>query len=158
MNRFLSGLKRIKLPKITKIFKVFKIRYVLIALAVVAVIALIYFGISIWKGHGDNNGNGNSVIPTTTEPTSVPENNILDETEDNTVSTEIEYVYLAVTVVGNEYFYDNSSMELEGLIETITSVVGEVLVKIKYDRASHNAYDALIKALKFNRIKFEEEC
>ena len=76
-------------------------------------------------------------------------------TEETTTEPETEEVkYIDITVSGNDYIYQNSTMSLEDLMENIKDT--DMTVKLTDDKASKQAYEALTGALSENNIKYIE--
>lgn len=180
MKKLLVGLenffKGINLKKILKIFnplkllKIFGLKNILIVLLVVTVIALIFFGIGggFGGGAGSGEGDGNSkveanennssvtkaieedVIPTT-EPTEEP-------SEEQKDGAEIfEGAVLAINVVGNDYFYNNERITLGEFLVIAKEIEGELVVEVKDDNASLNAYNNLLDELDAVNIDYVEK-
>ncbi len=118
------------------------------AIAVVAVIGLIIYGIGF--GFGSGNGRGDGEGDGTTKVESNVENN----------DPEVDYYEGAVypiTVNESDYFYNNERVTLEEFLTILTKTGDKVVVEIKDDNASLNAYEALVDALKKEHISYVEK-
>ena len=107
-------------------------------------------------GKGNNNGNSND----TSDSSSSVSEAVQEETSASTtqeVSTEPEtdeIQYIEVTVSGNSYIYQNSSLSLDELMNEIKDK--DMTVKLTDDKASKNAYDELVQSLDDNNIQHIE--
>lgn len=122
-------------------------------LVALAIFLLLKFGIlSFGKGSGDgNSGTGSSSVSEVSEASEA-------ETEPLTpaVTTTVEEkVYVDVTVSGNSYLYQNSTLELEALIAELGKLDDDITVRITDENASLKAYEQLTKALDEKRIRYE---
>ena len=90
----------------------------------------------------------NITVPTI-EPIQQP--TIIEEKKDIEV---LERVILAITVVGNDYFYNNERVLLENFIVIIKGVEGKVIVEVKDDNASLKAYNNLLDELDEMNIEY----
>jgi hypothetical protein len=68
-----------------------------------------------------------------------------------------EITEIKVTVVENEYFYENERVDLDDLMDRIDAFEEKPEVRIKDDNASRKAYDKLIDRLKEKSIQYTEE-
>ncbi len=104
---------------------------------------------------GDN-GNSND----TSDSSSSVSEAVQEETSASTtqeVSTEPEtdeIQYIEVTVSGNSYIYQNSSLSLDELMNEIKDK--DMTVKLTDDKASKSAYDELVQSLDDNNIQHIE--
>lgn len=113
-------------------------------LLLVILIALLLFLMKHFKfglfgdGEGDGgSGSGNG--------TSASEN--IDDRELNETIVDI-------TVLGNEYLYDNGKIELDPFVNTVKEMEGKVNVHIKDDNAYQDTMQALIDALEKEGIAY----
>ena len=103
-----------------------------------------------------HNGNSND----TSDSSSSVSEAVQEETSASTtqeVSTEPEtdeIQYIEVTVSGNSYIYQNSSLSLDELMNEIKDK--DMTVKLTDDKASKNAYDELVQSLDDNNIQHIE--
>lgn len=117
-----------------------------IAAGLLAVLALLGGGIGFGAGNGARVGNSD-------EGSRIEENQD-DYNEDNGFSEEI---ILAVTVSGNDYFYENEKILLEDLLEKVKDIESEVLVEVKDEDASFNAYQNLLDKLDELNVNYREK-
>ncbi len=117
-----------------------------IAAGLLAVLALLGGGIGFGAGNGTGFGNSD-------EGSRIEENQD-DYNEDNGFSEEI---ILAVTVSGNDYFYENEKILLEDLLEKVKEIESEVLVEVKDEDASFNAYQNLLDKLDELNVNYREK-
>lgn len=133
-------------------------------LLVIAIIGLIIFLLLHFKGIGWGVGNGRS--NTGSESSSV--SNDKNTSSDNVQSSEIEsttepiettveeVIYVAVTVQGRGYLYQNSGIELDDLIDELKKIEGNFIIRITDENASKKAFDDLTSALDEYHIPYEE--
>ncbi len=137
------------------LFRVLGVKSFIIIALVAVIIALFYFGfgLGLGNGNGDNEGDGNTTSYT-------EETDSREETKDSNSETEAgsysQREYILITVNGNEYWYQNSRMEIDELIDTINELEKEFIVQVKDDNASRNAYDELINKLKSEGVVYEQ--
>ncbi len=118
-----------------------------IILAAVLVIAVVAFGIGFGIGNGRGNGEGDG--------TSADKSQELEEEEE-----DIDYYEGAIypiTVMENDYFYNNERIELDAFIDILLKTDDTVVVEVKDDNASLRAYEKLIDVLKEHRITYVEQ-
>lgn len=113
---------------------------------IVALVALVIFGIGIGLGIGNGKGDteGNNDEIQATEEYSPQENT--EAVFDGTV--------INVSVVGSEYIFDNSRIDIDSLVYKIKAVSGKTLIQIKDDNASKKAYDTLINRFRKEQINY----
>lgn len=119
-------------------------------LAVILAIIFVFGG-----GHGNGKGDGTVTVQeeSTTEPSERS-----DEQEGNSQDNDIvadTATNIKVSVVGNDYFYENERISLDDFITKIKEE-GEILVEVRDDNASLKAYNSLINKLKEFKIPFTE--
>lgn len=153
-----------------RIAKIFTLKRVLIALAVAAVVVAVCYGIGlgIGNGIGDGEGDGNSKTGTrqervdpkdmeeVSEETEEVEQDKKEETEKDTEDI-FKGAVLAVTVVGNDYFYANERVSLEELGLKLEAVEGALVVEVKDDNSSLRAYNGLLDKLDELNIHYIEK-
>ena len=109
-------------------------KVILIVLLIVAVIAAVcYF---VFRG-GD--GNGNDGTQSAAEPAAVVDSGI----------KELEV--MVVSIKGNEYYYENNKIELEGIKKVLDEHESLSTVHIVDEEASEKAYRELTEYLKTPR-------
>lgn len=143
---------------------------ILVIVVVVVIIALIVmFGIGLGFGNGSGNGDGEGQGERTNKITQ--ESSVDDEEEENLITEqkeekeenneednrENEEKNIKISVVENEYFYENERISLEDFISTIEGLEGNINVEVKDDNASLNAYKKLIKGLEDLKITYTEK-
>ena len=79
------------------------------------------------------------------------------EVEQDGVENDSEDTIIKVSVVGNEYFYENERVSLDDFISKLEKLEGEVVVEVKDDKASLRAYNNLIEKLEELKISFTEK-
>ena len=113
------------------------------------------FGLGLGFGTGKGDGDGNMAVNVSdekVEDSEAPEADNSDESTD-----ESEETILKVTVVENDYFYENEKTRLNTLMDRIKETDGDYVVEIKDEQASKNAYEALIEELKKDGIAYTEK-
>ena len=148
--------------------KIFNIKTLIIIALIAIVVGIILYGsgLGIGKGVGDGEGDGNTKITTTQENISDVENDtIIEEEEEKEITEEqndssvddYEGAIIYITVVENDYFYDNNRIQLDDFIAILNGIEGKLIVNIKDDNASRTASDDLIERLKEEKIQYYEE-
>lgn len=97
------------------------------------------------KGEGSGNGSGNGNA--TTE----------EVTGNDASDDEFKGAVYSITVVENDYFYDNNRMELEAIESMLKENDGEKIVEIKEDKASIKAYNKLVDLLEELDVNYVEK-
>ena len=142
---------------------------ILAGIVILAIIILLLIGgLGLGAGSGGG-GEGESEgvserSSTTQEETASPkqeedpakELDVRDESGSNKDDSE-EGTVIEVSVVKSEYFYENKSIELDALVDIITSVDGKLVVEVTDDNASLRAYNKLIDALEDHGVTYVEE-
>ncbi|MDE6787706.1 MAG: hypothetical protein K2J47_00070 [Ruminococcus sp.] len=118
---------------------------VVIAVVVIGVILYAFGGKGFGGGKGDGDGERSNSL---SEISSISESSQL-ETEG------IEYIN--ITVSGSDYLFQNRKMTVDELIAELNNSDEKFPVKITDDDASIKAYDALVKALKDNNVRYIEQ-
>lgn len=114
------------------------------------------FGSGLGLGVRSNNGDGDnrSGINTNAEQEEAAETN--GTVESATDEQENKEIIIKVSVVENDYFYENEKIDLNSLLQVIKKTEGNYVVEVKDEQASKNAYEALINALSDNGIVYAE--
>jgi len=101
-------------------------------------------------GKGDSEGAGNSSKPTTQEE-------VVDKDDKEQGEDAFDGAILKITVMENEYFYENERITVDEFGDIIKDIDGELIVHIKDDNASKNAYDKLLDKLDSMYVDYVEE-
>ena len=123
-----------------------KILAIIVVIVVIAVVAMLGIGLGFGKGSGDGSGDGKT--NTSQEAINTEEHNTVEEqteVEQDGVENDSEDTIIKVSVVGNEYFYENERVSLDDFISKLEKLEGEVVVEVKDDKASLRAYNNLIE-------------
>ena len=132
-----------------------KILAIIVVIVVIAVVAMLGIGLGFGKGSGDGSGDGKT--NTSQEAINTEEHNTVEEqteVEQDDVENDSEDTIIKVSVVGNEYFYENERVSLDDFISKLEKLEGEVVVEVKDDKASLRAYNNLIEKLEELKISF----
>ena len=132
-----------------------KILAIIVVIVVIAVVAMLGIGLGFGKGSGDGSGDGKT--NTSQEAINTEEHNTVEEqteVEQDGVENDSEDTIIKVSVVGNEYFYENERVSLDDFISKLEKLEGEVVVEVKDDKASLRAYNNLIEKLEELKISF----
>ena len=135
-----------------------KILAIIVVIVVIAVVAMLGIGLGFGKGSGDGSGDGKT--NTSQEAINTEEHNTVEEqteVEQDGVENDSEDTIIKVSVVGNEYFYENERVSLDDFISKLEKLEGEVVVEVKDDKASLGAYNNLIEKLEELKISFTEK-
>ena len=119
-----------------------KILLVIVVIVIIAIAAMLGLGLGFGNGSGDGKGDG--------KPNTVQEDSKIDESEKPTEKNAEEdnkEVIIKVSVVGNEYFYENERITLDDFISKVKEIEGDLVVEVKDDKASLKAYNSLIDRL-----------
>ena len=117
-------------------------------LVVVILIALVLkFGLGLGLGFGYKDGDGKS-NPSQDEVQS-------NEEKDNIEMTGEEETIIKISVIGNEYYFENERILLDDFISKIENEE-DIIVEIKDDKASLKAYNNLINRLDDLDIPYKE--
>lgn len=114
-------------------------------------------GLGLGFGTGKGDGDGNKAINVSDEKVEDSEAPEADNSDESTDESESEKTILKVTVVENDYFYENEKIRLNTLMDRIKETDGDYVVEIKDEQASKNAYEALIEELKEDGIAYTEK-
>ena len=86
-----------------------KILAIIVVIVVIAVVAMLGIGLGFGKGSGDGSGDGKT--NTSQEAINTEEHNMVEEqteVEQDDAGNDSEGTIIKVSVVGNEYFYENN--------------------------------------------------
>lgn len=103
---------------------------------------------------GQDSGSGSSAVES-----SVPESSVEESSEEASSAAETtveEKTYVDVTVKGNEYLYQNNTIELTALTDELKKLGADITVRITDESASKNAYDDLTAALDDAKLAYEK--
>lgn len=150
--------------KLKNVIKLFGIKNLLIVAMAVTIVVLICYGVGagFGGGVGSGEGSGNSEIENSLERevNSEEVEEVLSTTETLNVQEDEELLQgeiIELNVVGNDYFYNNERIALEGFLTIICDVEGKIIVEIKDDNASLKAYNAVLSALDEKNIDYIEK-
>lgn len=115
------------------------------------------FGLGLGFGTGKGDGDGNMAVNVSDEKVEDSEAPEADNSDESTDESKNEETILKVTVVENDYFYENEKTRLNTLMDRIKETDGDYVVEIKDEQASKNAYEALIEELKEDGIEYTEK-
>lgn len=130
--------------------------------AAAAVILFLFSGIGIGFGSGAGSGNNSIAANADAVPDSTPPAQPVPTPAETAVASptpEIgttEKATVSVSVVKNEYFYQNRSTSIDALLELLLSFEAGCIVEIVDDNASLKAYNTLIDALNEHDIAYTE--
>lgn len=119
-----------------------KILLVIVVIVIIAIAVMLGLGLGFGNGTGDGKGDG--------KPNTVQEDSKIDESEKPTEKNAEEDnkgVIIKVSVVGNEYFYENERITLDDFISKVKEIEGDLVVEVIDDKASLKAYNSLIDRL-----------
>lgn len=123
-----------------------KLILVVIVLIAIAVIIL---------GLGVGFGNGGEKTNTIQEDSKTEESE--GPTEKNSAEDDNKRVVIKVSVVGNEYLYENERISLDDFISKVKEIEGNLVVEVKDDKASLKAYNSLIDRLEELKVTITEK-
>ena len=112
---------------------------------------------------GQNSGSGSSAVESSVSESSVQESSVEESSEESSEeassaaeTTVEEKIYVDVTVKGNEYLYQNNTIELAALTDELKKFGADITVRITDESASKNAYDDLTAALDDAKFAYEK--
>lgn len=116
---------------------------------------------------GQNSGSGSSAVEASVSESSAAESSIAESSEESSEesaeeassaaeTTVEEKTYVDVTVKGNEYLYQNNTIELTALTDELKKLGEDITVRITDESASKNAYDDLTAALDDAKLAYEK--
>ena len=114
-------------------------------------------GLGFGNGFGlfdQNSGSGSSAVESSVQESSVAESS--EEASSAAETTVEEKTYVDVTVKGNEYLYQNNTIELTALTDELKKLGADITVRITDESASKNAYDDLTAALDDAKLAYEK--
>lgn len=129
-----------------------KILLVIVVIVIIAIAAMLGLGLGFGNGSGDGKGDG--------KPNTVQEDSKIDESEKPTEKNAEEDnkgVVIKVSVVGNEYFYENERITLDDFISKVKEIEGDLVVEVKDDKASLKAYNSIIDRLEELKVSIIEK-
>ena len=135
-----------------------KIILLLMAIIIIAIILGLGLGFGLGKGSGDGSGDGTAE---TTQSTAESDESNNDTTSKELPSKEVadkdegESSTVKISVVENEYFFENERTTLDDFVSNIQDIES-VVVEVKDDNASLKAYNKLIDRLDELNIPYKE--
>lgn len=124
---------------------------ILILVVIVIIVIAAMFGFGLGLGKGDGRGEGDEKNNTIQEDTQT------DKSEETTeINSEEDEIIIKVSVVGNEYFYENERISLDDFVSRVKEMKGNLVVEVKDDKASLKAYKGLINRMKELNISIRE--
>jgi hypothetical protein len=138
-----------------------KVLFVLVLIAVIAAAFLFRcgsgfgFGSGLGTGSGKDDGDGNDAVVKIEEEAA--ESNTEEAAKSIDHEEDSKEIIVKVSVAGSDYFYENEKIELDMLLQEIKKIEGSYVVEIKDEQASKKAYEALIRALKEDGIRYIEK-
>lgn len=133
-----------------------------VGIAAAAVIPFLFSGIGIGFGSGAGSGNNSIAANADAVPDSAPPAQPVPTPAETAVASPTPEIGTAkkatvsVSVVKNEYFYQNRSTSIDALLELLLSFEAGCIVEIVDDNASLKAYNTLIDALNEHDIAYTE--
>ena len=122
---------------------------ILVVIVIIVIAAMCGFGLGL--GKGDGRGEGDEKNNTIQEDTQT------DKSEETTeINSEEDEIIIKVSVVGNEYFYENERISLDDFVSRVKEMKGNLVVEVKDDKASLKAYKGLINRMKELNISIRE--
>ena len=132
----------------------------------IALIAALFQGIGFGFGNGAGFGDGDKNSTAVMNQDNIEiEDSEKDELqteqnenmgEEQNQNEKEQKTILSITVVGNDYFYDNERITLEDFIAVLQGMEETVVVEIKDDTASLRAYNALLDRLNEMELNYIE--
>lgn len=136
----------------------------LLTVIIVLVIVAVTFigGMGLGTGNGNGDGEGAAANRTEAQAEQAADEDVEEEPKpiqtehgDDMADSE-EGTIIEVSVVKNEYFYENKSISLDDLVDAIKVIDGKLIVEITDDRAALKPYNKLIEKLEALNISFVE--
>ncbi len=138
-----------------------KIFFIIIVAIILIIILVLLFGKGLGLGNGFGNGSSGSENAGNNEENAVSayastseEKDDLNDSDENNGNNA---VIVRVTVFEKEYIYENSSISLVTLMDELVKAEGNIIVEVKDDNATLNAYNKLIEELRNAGIDYKEE-
>lgn len=119
----------------------------ILLIIIVIVVIVICFGIGCGLGFGNGKGNGSGSVEVEEEKTE--EVTLVEE-------SKTETRVLLITVVENDYFYENERINIEDFVKEIEDIEDEFVIEIKDDKASLKAYNKLLDTLDEMNVDYIE--
>lgn len=127
-----------------------KILLILVAIVIIIIAVMLGLGLGFGKGSGDGNGDGKAnAVQEVSKIEEITEKELAEEDDKGTI--------MKISVVGNEYFYENERILLEDFISKVKEIEGNLIVEVKDDKASLKAYNRLIDQLDELKISITEK-
>lgn len=127
-----------------------KILSLLVIIIIIVIMSLFKFGFGFGSGNGSGDKNANTVQNKSTIKTNEEVSKTMSEDSN-------KGIVMKVSVVGNDYFYNNERISLDDFVSKIKETSGDVSVEVKDDGASLRAYNDIINRLKDLHISITEE-
>lgn len=127
-----------------------KILLILVAIVIIIIAVMLGLGLGFGKGSGDGNGEGKAnAVQEVSKIEEITEKELAEDDDKGTI--------MKISVVGNEYFYENERILLEDFISKVKEIEGNLIVEVKDDKASLKAYNRLIDQLDELKISITEK-
>ncbi len=127
-----------------------KILSLLVIIIIIVIMSLFKFGFGFGSGNGSGDKNANTVQNKSTVKTNEEVSKTMSEDSN-------KGIVMKVSVVGNDYFYNNERISLDDFVSKVKETSGDVSVEVKDDGASLRAYNDIINRLKDLHISITEE-
>lgn len=127
-----------------------KILSLLVIIIIIVIMSLFKFGFGFGSGNGSGDKNANTVQNKSTVKTNEEVSKTMSEDSN-------KGAVMKVSVVGNDYFYNNERISLDDFVSKVKEISGDVSVEVKDDGASLRAYNDIINRLKDLHISITEE-
>lgn len=80
-----------------------------------------------------------------------------EPTKKNSAEDYNKGTVLKVSIVGNEYFYENERISFDDFISKVKEIEGDLVVEVKDAKASLKAYNNLIDRLEDLKVSITEK-
>ena len=127
-----------------------KILSLLVIIIIIVIMSLFKFGFGFGSGNGSGDKNANTVQNKSTVKTNEEVSKTMSEDSN-------KGAVMKVSVVGNDYFYNNERISLDDFVSKVKETSGDISVEVKDDGASLRAYNDIINRLKDLHISITEE-
>lgn len=127
-----------------------KILSLLVIIIIIVIMSLFKFGFGFGSGNGSGDKNANTVQNKSTVKTNEEVSKTMSEDSN-------KGIVMKVSVVGNDYFYNNERISLDDFVSKVKETSGDISVEVKDDGASLRAYNDIINRLKDLHISITEE-
>lgn len=118
-------------------------------------VVIVFIAIAVILGFCVGFGNGDGKTNTIQEDSKTEESE--GPTEKNSAEDDNKRVVIKVSVVGNEYLYENERISLDDFISKVKEIEGNLVVEVKDDKASLKAYNSLIDRLEELKVTITEK-